>query len=380
MGLRLPARVRSTARLRLTLLYSGLFLLMGTVVIVIIYALARAGTTVRVSPALPVRQVAIASGAAVRRYVIPGILTNQRNADLGRLLGVSWFVLAITALASTVLGWFAAGRVLAPLREMDLAARSISAGNLGRRLGLTGRDDEFTRLAGTFDELLSRLEGAFEAQRRFVANASHELRTPLTVDRAVLQVALSDPDASAETLRTACEEVLASGREQERLLEALLTLASTERGLEHPEPVELSALADKALAAVPARGVTVTRALGPARTTGEPALIERLIANLIDNAVQYNDARARVEVTTGNGGAGAQVTVTNTGPLIAAEHLPPLFEPFQRLGSRRGSDSHHGLGLSIVRAIASVHGATVDARPREEGGLAVTVRFPPAGA
>jgi signal transduction histidine kinase len=367
---------RGTARLRLALLYGGTFLLLGTVIIAIIFGATSTGSTIDVSGAVPQVRLVRHAGGRVTTLVVPGIVHQQKSADNQRLLAVSWLVLVLTALASTVLGWFIAGRVLRPLRQMDATARTISAGNLGRRLGLGGPDDEFKRLGDTLDDLLTRLEASFEAQRRFVANASHELRTPMTVDRTLLQVALADPDASAEKLRATCEELLASGREQERLLEALLTLASSERGLERQEPVDLADLADQALLAVGAGSVTAS--LAPAATSGDPALIERLIANLLDNALRYNDDRGIVEITTGGDDDEVYVAVVNTGPVVPESAIERLFEPFQRLRERTAeADGHHGLGLSIVRAIATAHGALVDALPRDDGGLAVTVRFAP---
>ncbi len=310
------------------------------------------------------------------------VVAVQAHSDvLRQLLAVSWVVLAITTLASALLGWFVAGRVLRPLREMTATARTISAGNLGRRLALAGPDDEFKALGDTLDDLLARLQASFEAQRRFVANASHELRTPLTLDKTLLQVALADPDASAATLRATCEELLASEREQERLLEALLTLASSERGLDRREPLDLAQVADRVLRVprpeVQLRALHVEPALAPAPTTGDPALIERLITNLVDNAVRYNETGGRVEVRTATASGYALVSVTNTGPVVAGGELERLFEPFQRAGGRHAADTDgsHGLGLSIVRAIATAHGATVAARPRPGGGLAVTVSF-----
>ena len=211
-------------------------------------------------------------------------------------------MLVLTAIGSAVLGWFAAGRVLAPLRSITSTARMISAGSLHQRLAIAGPDDEFKQLGDTLDELLARLEASFESQRRFVANASHELRTPLTVERTLLQVALSDPNASAEELRATCEEVLAAGAEQERLLESLLTLASSERGLELRERLDLALIAGHALlVAEPERkrrSLELTTELATAPTIGDPALVERLVANLIDNAVHYNAAGGRIEVRT----------------------------------------------------------------------------------
>jgi signal transduction histidine kinase len=295
-------------------------------------------------------------------------------------------VLALTALGSAVLGWYIAGRVLRPLRSITATARTISAGSLHQRLALSGPDDEFKALGDTLDDLLARLEGSFESQRRFVANASHELKTPLTVERTLLQVALADPDASAEKLRATCEEVLATGIEQAQLLESLLTLASSERGLERREPLDLSAIAGEAIAAAqPAlerRGLELEVGLHLARTSGDAALVERLAVNLIDNAVEHNVTGGRVEVTTALTGAGdATLTVTNTGPVVPPGEVARLLEPFQRLASVRAAepDGHHGLGLSIVRAIAAAHDATLDVQPLAGGGLSVTVRFRASG-
>jgi signal transduction histidine kinase len=305
----------------------------------------------------------------------------QQSADKKRLLVVSLFGLALTALASAWLGWIAAGRVLRPLRTITSTARTISAGNLHERLALTGPDDEFKQLGDTLDQLLARLEGSFEAQRRFVANASHELRTPLTVERTLLQVALADPDATATELRATCEELLAAGRGHERLLEALLTLASSERGLDQREPVDLAQIAGQVLHAprpeIERLGLTVVPTLTPAPATGDAALLERMAANLIDNAVHHNVPGGRVEVRTWTEDGHAGLAVTNTGPVIAAGELGRLFEPFQRGGNGRGADSeHHGLGLSIVRAIATAHDATLSAEPVSGGGLTVVVALP----
>jgi signal transduction histidine kinase len=368
-------RNRRSARLRLTLAYAGMFLVLGTALIVLTYVLTSTGPTVSVSP---VPNPASASG-------IHNPVVAQRSADLNRLLGVSWLVLAITALGSGLLGWFASGRVLRPLQQMTETARTISAGNLSERLALTGPDDEFKRLGDTLDDLLARLEAAFEAQRRFVANASHELRTPLTLDRTLVEVALADPHASAGALRTTCEELLASGRNQELLLEALLTLASSERGLDDRAPLDLAGLAARMVrASLPdaeRRSLHLTTMLLPAPTTGDQALIERLIGNLVENAVENNEPGGRVDIRTSTDDRQALVSVTNTGPVVPPEQLERLFEPFQRLDERRIStdDQHHGLGLSIVRAIAAAHGAILTAQPQPGGGLSVTVGFPGAG-
>lgn len=383
--LRLPRR---TARLRLTLLYAGMFLVLGTAVIAVTYALARGGSTVEVSQATPKGSVFVTPAPAPPAPgIVPSgidkIASQQRATDLSRLLEVSWLVLAVTAVASALFGWFAAGRVLRPLRHMTSTARTISAGNLGERLALTGPDDEFKRLGDTLDDLLSRLQASFEAQRRFVSNASHELRTPLTYERTALQVALADQGASAQTLRATCEELLSSNRDQERLLEALLTLASSERGVDRHEPLDLAELSRRAARAprpeIERKSLALDTALAPAATVGDPALVERLIGNLIDNAVSYNQEAGRVEIRTATDAGLPSVSVTNTGPVVAADQVGRLFEPFQRLenGRTARADGHHGLGLSIVRAIATAHGATIRTQPQPEGGLRVTVTFAP---
>jgi signal transduction histidine kinase len=372
--LRLPPR---TARLRLTLLYSGMFLVLGTIVVVLI-ALLFVGSSSVVATA-----VRAAPGPGGGQLVFPiGIAQNQHSNDVAKLLAASWVVLALTALGSAVLGWFIAGRVLRPLREITTTARTISAGNLHQRLALTGPQDEFKQLGDTLDDLLARLESSFESQRRFVSNASHELRTPLTAERTLLQVALADPDASVESLRTTLEELLASGIEQERLLESLLTLASSERGLDRRDPIDVAALAADAVEVerpeLERRGIELRSALWPAATAGNAALVERLVANLLENAVEHNAPDGGyVEVRTATEGDRAVLAVANGGPVISPDQVDRLLEPFQRLDRTRRADvnGHHGLGLSIVRAIATAHGAGLEVSAQPSGGLLVTVRF-----
>jgi signal transduction histidine kinase len=395
--LRLPRR---TARLRLTLLYTGLFLLSGTCVLIVVYLLVASGSqidahtsqAVAVLP-VPAKRGLVSPATTPQAATAPTVpdagvkivrdnINAQQSNDLNRLLAASWVVLAISAIASAVLGWFAAGRVLRPLREITTTARTISAGNLHERLALTGPNDEFKQLGDTLDDLLGRLQASFEAQRRFVADASHELRTPLTVERTLLQVALADPDANAETLRATCEELLVCGVEQERLLEALLTLATSDRGLDRREPLELSTITEHVLQSdrpeIKRLSLRLQSALHPAPTSGDPALVERLIANLVDNAASHNVQAGRIDVSTESNGDGAVLTVANTGPSIPSDQVDRLFEPFQRLHAGRSADSngHFGLGLAIVRAIATAHGATLDARSLSDGGLSVSVRFP----
>jgi signal transduction histidine kinase len=214
-----------------------------------------------------------------------------------------------------------------------------------------------------------------------VANAAHELRTPLTLERTLIQVALADPNADAASLRATCEELLEAGRNQERLLEGLLTLATGERGLERREWLDLASLAQRALDAMrpelESRSLDVRTWLRPASVLGDPALVQRLVANLLDNAVRYNRPNGWVELDISTASAGTTLRVANSGPLLAPEAVDRLFEPFHRLGSDRvAADGHYGLGLSIARAIATAHGATVTATAPEDGGLVVTVVFP----
>jgi signal transduction histidine kinase len=290
-------------------------------------------------------------------------------------------MVAVLAVLALGIGWLIAGRVLRPLRTITATARDISARNLHQRLAVDGPDDEFRQLGETLDGLFGRLEASFQAQRHFVANASHELRTPLTAEKTLLQVALADPDATTATLRSACEKALQWNDQQERLIDALLTLASSERGIERWEPFDLADIAGKAILDrhqdAERRGIRIDAALTSAPATGDPALAESLLANLVGNAIRHNLERGRVEISTAITDGLAVVTVSNTGPLVPPDEVDRLFQPFQRLGTQRlRQASGHGLGLAIVSAIVSVHGAALTANPRPEGGLDITVSFP----
>ncbi len=403
---------RRTIRMRLAVLYGSLFFLSGAVLLGIIYAgvshthglYSQAfpapviRTETRVAPSgIPPRggggplekaeleralqERALHSslpgpgGAAVKVFD-PG----QHGADVRALAFVSLIALVAMAAISMGLGWLVAGRVLRPLRTITAAAREISATDLHRRLALTGPDDEFKELGDTFDGLLERLDASFQAQRQFVANASHELRTPLARLKTLAQVALADPNASVESLRAAHDRVLASEQQLEQLIDALLSLARGERGLDRRQLVDLAALVGEALAdrgdEIERRGLRLRAALDPARTQGDPQLLERLAANLIDNAIRHNAPGGRIEVATVTTVATVVLSVVNDGPVVAAEELERLRAPFQRLGAARtGSGDGHGLGLSIVRAIAGAHEAHLDVSPPPEGGLVVEVRF-----
>ena len=295
----------------------------------------------------------------------------------------SGIALAGMTLAAICLGWLMAGRVLRPLRTMTAATRRISEANLHERLALPGPGDELKELGDTIDGLLARLESAFDAQRRFVANASHELRTPLTLDRVMLETALADPDASSESLRATCEELLATSRQQEQIIQALLTLARSQRGLEHRELFDLAAVTGEVLSLRSGEaerwGLRVHAALDPAISVGDPHLAQRLVANLADNATGHNVANGWIEVTTGMRNGQCVIRIANSGPVISPAEVEWLFQPFQRGGrdrTARPDDIGLGLGLSIVEAIATAHGATVRGRARPAGGLDIEVAFP----
>ncbi|MGY0491446.1 sensor histidine kinase [Streptomyces sp. WG-D5] len=376
-----------SVRWRLTLLYSGLFVLAGGVLLAFVYALvartpdwSRVRSGVRSTDAVVPPHV---DGPALRA-VVEQSLEAQREGQLHRLLIESGIALGLMALASLVLGWLVAGRVLAPLRTMTHKVRRISADDLHQRLAVGGPRDELGDLADTFDALLARLEGAFEAQKRFVANASHELRTPITFQQAVVDVALDDPDATAQTLRAACRRVRTAAEEQERIIEALLMLARSQRGLETREYVDLADVVRDVLASV-GGGVPVRAALDRAPLLGDRRLVERLVGNLVDNAVQHNstDLQGRwVAVSTQWRDGLATLHVHNSGPHVPADQVDSLFEPFRRLGAERTRRREGlGLGLSIVAAVARAHGGHVRARPGgTDGGLRVEVGFPGAHA
>jgi signal transduction histidine kinase len=399
-----PRLPRYTIRLRLAVLYGGVFMVTGTLLLALIFLTVRssAHSTVATAQGAAARLVgprihvhlsapgatlhATPEGVTVQRareqaHQLGAVAVSVNNSDLHHLLIFSLVALAIMVFASMALGWVIAGRVLRPLQTITAAARELSASTLHERLALSGPNDELRELGDTFDELLGRLEASFAAQRQFVANASHELRTPLTLERAILEVTLADPDASAASLRAACERVLAVGEQQERTIDALLTLARSERGVERREPLLLDALTAKILdehrAEIARRGLRLDSELDRAPIAGDRRLIERLIANLLDNAIQHNSHDGWLTVASSLEAEEALLTVANSGPVIAPEELASLVRPFQRLGTDRTShDGGHGLGLSIVDAIATAHGAELAVHAQPAGGLRVEVRFP----
>jgi signal transduction histidine kinase len=413
--LRLP---RQTIRLRLTAIYAVLFLLSGAGLLAITYALVENHVTPHV---LTVKGTATGgSGGAEQIIMTPAVpgaagattcsatstgpfpdpaqlgqcagyfrtqavrlqaqVEAQRSNYLNTLLIGSGVALAVMTLAALGLGWLVSGRVLRPLRVITRAARSISASNLHERLGLSGPDDELKELGQTIDGLLARLEGSFAAQRQFVANASHELRTPLSRQRTLMEVALGDPGRTVATLEATCRRVIAAGQEQERLIEALLTLARSQRGLSQFEPVDLGGVVTEMALARSAdareRNVQLLVEARPAAILGDARLAERLVSNLLDNAIRHNHYGGRVTVRTTAAPDQAVLSVVNTGPVIQPAEVPGLFEPFRHRGATRTTRDSPGLGLSIVSAIAVAHGAAVWAQAPEGGGLEIHVRFP----
>ncbi len=378
-GLDEVAYWRRTVRGRLTLLYGGLFLASAVVLLAITYGFVRHRTSaVSVHPT---------PGGGALGPPLPGfgssIGSEQRSSDLHQLLAGSAIALAVMAVLSVVLGRLVAGRVLRPLRAMTAATQEISERNLHRRLAVAGPEDELKKLGDTIDGLLGRLQGAFDAQRRFVANASHELRTPLTVTRAVLEMSLSDPHADIASLRAACSQALDEGRHQEDLIDALLLLARSQRGLEQREQVDLAAVAADVLSGheseVAARGLRLERSLSPASLSGDPTLVKRLVTNLVDNALSHNVPSGRASVSVASQDGGATLTVINTGRVIATGEVDRLIQPFQRLAAERtGEHEGVGLGLSIVQAIVDAHDAVLTIQAEPFGGLKVEVRFPPS--
>jgi signal transduction histidine kinase len=397
---------RRTVRLRLTLVYGALFLVLGAALLAITYLLVSkslpAGPTTAGRPTAGASTTA-PSGTGIffqsrtgSCHLTPSptaplgqlqtqaqrCLSEQRAAELSQLLTESGIALAIMTVVSIGLGWLVAGRMLGKLRTITAAARSVSASSLHARLAMAGPEDELKELGDTFDGLLARLEAAFGAQRQFVANASHELRTPLARQRTLIEVALADPEQSITSLRDVCQRVLVTGEEQERLIEALLTLARSQRGLDRREPVELAAIADGVLRArwpeAASRGLTITANLQSAPALGDAPLTERLVTNLIENAVRHNVPCGTMEVGTGTWAGRAILSVFSSGPPIPPDQVDRLFQPFQRGVPRDRTEGRNGigLGLSVVTAIAEAHGAWLHAHALPGGGLGIRVGFP----
>ncbi|MFD0519430.1 sensor histidine kinase [Paractinoplanes durhamensis] len=373
-------------RTRLTLLYSGLFIVSGATLLTITYLLIFHSRRTLVFRNFSGSETGSANGTPpadilddmTRRAT--DFARQERAAQLHELLTYSGLALAIVSVLALALGWLMAGRILRPVRTMTTTIQRISAHNVHDRLAATGPRDELRDLSDTVDGLLQRLDTALAAHKRFVANAAHELRTPLTVEHALIEEILTDRTATLPHYRSLFERLLELRKQQAAMLESLLTLAGSERGLDRRDEVALSAITERTVAAYRATarlaGVRLEQRIDAASTTGDPALIERLVANLIDNAVAYNVDDGEVEVHTEVRDGRPVLTVANTGEIIEPEKVDALFEPFQRLDRTTGRAGHHGLGLSIVRAIATAHDATIEASPGPAGGLRIEVRFP----
>jgi signal transduction histidine kinase len=408
-----PGTHRRTLRMRLTLLYGGLFLLSGAALLTITYLLVVNATSgfifatptdhghgnATIATNLHSNHPLLAEGQSKSPGTqakgpsshgqsvtqLQAQADQQHSSELHQLLTESGIALTGMALVSILLGWIVAGRVLRPLRTITTTTREISAKNLNRRLALEGPEDELKDLGDTIDALLARLEGSFQAQRAFVANASHELRTPLALSRAMLSFALADPELTLDSLKATCEDVLDAGTDQEQLIEALLTLARSQQGLEHHETFDLASIAHDTIENhqrhAADQQLAIDAALSPAPISGDPRLARTLLTNLLENALRYNVPNGHVNITLDARGQHTTLTVANTGPQVPADQINRLLQPFRRLTpDRSDNDYGHGLGLSIVAAITTAHDATLNIQPRRDGGLHITIQFPAVSA
>ncbi|MCU1673115.1 MAG: histidine kinase [Frankiales bacterium] len=376
---------RRTLRWRLTLVYGAVAAGVGLLLLVLsVYLVDRA---------LSAGQLDLPRGLGVRLpdgrvLTLEAFQESLRSQTLRRLFREGLLVLLVVGAAGVGAAYVLAGRVLRPLQQITSTAQRLSAEQLDARIALPGPEDELKDLADTFDAMLDRLQAAFEAQRRFVADASHELRTPLAVMRTEVDVALADPHATKEELRAAATVVRDATMRADQLVDSLLLLASTDRlaidGLPLRERVELPAACEAAVSAVRAeaeeRAITITSSLAPATVTGDPALVERMVGNLVENAVRHNLDGGWVRVDTGTVGESTRLQVMSTGADVHPAHVEGLFEPFRRAGTARTARRGAGLGLSIVRAVATAHGGTATAEARAGGGLTVTVDLPRTSA
>ncbi|TWV57438.1 HAMP domain-containing histidine kinase [Streptomyces misionensis] len=387
--------LRPTIRIRLTLLYGGMFLIAGILLLSIIYLLAAQAISTGNQPLFKIvsfQELKVSSDncPAINTTSLPladfndaisQCVDHQRQVALDNLLSRSLLALLGLAVIAFAFGYAMAGRVLSPLGRITRTARAVAGSDLSRRIELDGPDDELKELADTFDEMLERLQRAFTAQQRFVGNASHELRTPLAINRTLLEVHLSDPNAPVE-LQQLGKTLLATNERSEQLVEGLLLLARSDNQIVERKPVDLAEVATQAIDQVrseaEAKGVEIRGERRPAVVQGNGVLLERIALNLVQNAVRYNVAEdGWVEVDTEVRHGQAVLTVSNTGPVVPAYEIDNLFEPFRRLRTERtGSDKGVGLGLSIVRSVARAHGGHIAARPREGGGLVMHVTLP----
>ncbi len=386
-------RNHRSARSRLTLLYTTLFALGGAALVLITYLLVahtlnditfptdeqiRESTRQCVTAARAAGDSAADAKQTCAKLYASGVQAGasaQRGATLTHLLSYSLLSLGAFILLAAVVGWVAAGRILRPVHRLTAAARAASEQNLSQRIALQGPRDELRELADTFDAMLERLDRAFTSQRQFIANASHELRTPLTVMRTAIDVVLAKPQPTRDELASMAADVRQGVDDAERLIDALLVLARNEQARALTDQLDLAAVAEDALDGRAADGVTMITALDEAPVTGDRVLLERLVANILDNAERYNTPGGTVEISTTARDATSVVRVVNTGAVIPADMVERLFLPFTRLDDRTRHDGF-GLGLALVKSIATVHGGTVDAAAVPTGGLDISVRLP----
>nr|WP_245641747.1 HAMP domain-containing sensor histidine kinase [Nonomuraea candida] len=374
----LPAKV--SIRWRLTLTYGALVFAAAAVLLLSMYAIV--GNAI--SSAWPVIRTNFPQ-PGFDEQLQAAMSTFQKEAvqdARDALLTSSVMALVGVGILSLIIGYIVADRAMRPVARMTATAKKLSESTLAhQRIALEGPNDELKELADTFDAMLTRLNVAFDTQRRFVANASHELRTPLTINRTVLEIALSDPEASQD-LKALGRTLLEVNARNEKLIEGLLLLARSERELAVRKPVDVKDVAQTAVEQVAAfaeeHGVTVTTELVSAPTIGDPVLLERSVSNLLENAVKYNiPENGKVWIRTGMADGALVVQVANTGQHVPAYEVNSLFEPFRRLHADRvDSAKGSGLGLSIVRAVVQAHGGNVTAVPRDGGGLVVTISLP----
>jgi len=381
---RLPA---PTIRLRMTALYGLVFLVTGAVLLTIGYELVRHNLNAPQDYRNELRKLGLtppffgrppAFGPGTTGIRIADAVRAQLRADALRRLLVEYAVaLGAMTIVSVVAGWLLAGRALRPLRKITATARRVSGENLGERIALEGPKDELKELADTFDGMLGRLDAAFASQRHFVANASHELRTPLAIMRTEVDVSLADPDAPTDELRRMGDAVRETVDRCERLIEGLLMLARSEAATGREEPADLAALAADCITDLRARAeeahVRVRDDLEPAWTRGDPALLERMIANLIDNGIRHNEQDGYLRVSTRTEGSHVHLTVANSGAIIDPDAAATLTEPFRRLDRGVGG---FGLGLSIVSSVVDAHGGTLELEAPRTGGLEIHVVLP----
>lgn len=377
------------ARTRLTLTFGALLVVAGVALTAMIYLLVRADLNPqlqRAVRAVPYESVTPSPTDArpvpipeqgVRIAAAETIASNSESTVLNKLLLTSGISLLVMTAVCLFVVWWLSGRVLAPVKKISAHASRLSTESLHERIRLTGPKDELTELAGTFDNMLERLEKAFESQRQFIANASHELRTPISIQRTAIQVGLNDPTPSS--VADTKEKLLAANRRIERLLDSLLTLAHSDRGLEHRESVDVADCVKDQLDLrspdIAERELHTRTELAPYVVNGDTALITRLVDNLLTNAIRYNVNGGWIEIRTSTDG----LAVSNTGQEVTPDLMDRIFHPFQR-GENRTSSGGAGLGLSIVESIVEAHGGTVTAVPRIGGGLEVTVSLPESDA